>query len=708
MGWDTARTVSVVVCAYTPRRWALLVACLASLAAQDEPPRDVTLVVDHDDELLRRCRAAFSRAAFTGAAAGSVTVVANDEARGLSGARNTGVRHGQGDVVAFIDDDAVAPTDWCRRLLGAYEPDVAAVGGGVRAVWPDGRPGWFPPAFDWVIGCSWTGLPVEPAPVRNLIGANMSVRRPVLAEVDAFAATVGRVGTRPTGCEETELCIRIGRRWPDARILYVPDLVVDHHISRDRTTPGYFVRRCWAEGRSKAIVTRAVGAGTGLASERRHASRVIPAAVAESFRDAGRGAPGAFGRAAALTGGLAITTAGFAAGRAVAPRRGRRAPARRGASSGAVRSRAGPLRVLMVTPRYLPETGGVEQHVFEVARRLGQHGCVVTVLCTDRTHGLRKRERDGDVTIQRVRAWPRGRDYYLAPALWWEITDGEWDVVHVQSYHTFVAPLAMLRAQRLRVPYVVTFHGGGHSSRARHALRPIQRRALGPLLRRAAQLVAVARFEIDDYGAELGVEPDRFTLIPNGAPAVAPAPARNLPHDGAIVVASIGRLERYKGHHLAVDAFPHVLRAHPDARLWIVGEGPDLESLRAQVARLGLEGNVEFRMVPPKDREAMLSLIASTSAVVSLSRFETHPLAAVEAIAAGRPLVVADTSGLRELADQGLARAVPLDASPESVAAAIVDALRERRVPAPAPDLPTWDDCASRLNALYRRVACVS
>ena len=120
------------------------------------------------------------------------------------------------------------------------------------------------------------------------------------------------------------------------------------------------------------------------------------------------------------------------------------------------------------------------------------------------------------VPITTVRAWPRNRDYFLAPRLWREIGRRRPDLIHVQSYHTLVAPLAMLRALVLRIPYVVTFHGGGHSSELRNRVRGLQLRLLRPLLARAARLVAVARFEIDQYGRALRVPPERFVLIPNG------------------------------------------------------------------------------------------------------------------------------------------------------------------------------------------------
>ena len=363
------------------------------------------------------------------------------------------------------------------------------------------------------------------------------------------------------------------------------------------------------------------------------------------------------------------------------------------------------LRLLMVTPRYLPEIGGVEHHVHEVATRLAARPDVaVTVLTTDRDGGLAKREHDGPLEIIRVPAVPRGRDWRFAPGLRREVARGSWDVVHVQSYHTFVAPLAMAAAARRGLPYVVTFHGGGHSSWLRNRLRARQRAALRPLLARAAALVAVASFEIDGYSAELRLPRSRFVLIPNGVelPAIAGAPTAS-GGGSRPLIASIGRLERYKGHHRVIEALAKVRHVEPGARLWIAGAGPYEKPLRRLAARLGVADAVEISSVPAADRATMARRLSEVDLVVLLSDFETHPIAALEALSLGLPLLVASGSGLGELADRGLARAIELPMDPADVASAIVEELRRPQGPVTLA-LPTWDECASELLELYRRV----
>src|SRR5690242_16353310 len=106
-------------------------------------------------------------------------------------------------------------------------------------------------------------------------------------------------------------------------------------------------------------------------------------------------------------------------------------------------------RVLFVTPRYFPYIGGVENHVYQVASRLVRVGVDTTVLTTDHTGQLPAAERVQGIKVRRVRAWPAKEDYYFAPDIYRIITQERWDIVHVQSYHTFVAPIAMLAAWRV-------------------------------------------------------------------------------------------------------------------------------------------------------------------------------------------------------------------------------------------------------------------
>jgi glycosyltransferase involved in cell wall biosynthesis len=298
--------VSVVICAYSEKRSEQTCAAIKSALSQDPEPAEVLLVVDHNAHLAARARSEIS----------GITVLESDDVPGLSGARNTGLRAASQPITAFLDDDAEARPGWLAALVEPYRSsDVVATGGTVHPWWPGLRPRWLPPEFDWVVGCSYHGLPESVSPIRNPIGANMSLRTKLALDVGGFDTGVGRVGTRPVGCEETELAIRLTARTPGATVIYVPAATVDHHVSEERTNMSYFLRRCWHEGTSKATVVRLAGASSGLERERRHVAVVIPTAVLRDLRDFVTGDMGAFMRAVATVAGLGSAAAGYVRGR---------------------------------------------------------------------------------------------------------------------------------------------------------------------------------------------------------------------------------------------------------------------------------------------------------------------------------------------------------------------------------------------------------
>jgi glucosyl-dolichyl phosphate glucuronosyltransferase len=301
---------TVAICAYALARWDSLLSAVGSVLGQLRPGDECVLVIDHNEQLLARVSVAFADEA-------TVRVLANAGPRGLSGARNTAIAASQREIVAFLDDDAVAGPTWLDRMRSALAaPEVFAVGTAAVPHWPNGgRPSWFPPEFDWVVGCSYLGLPAAPAEVRNVIGAAMAFRREAFDLAGVFSTVVGRVGAAPTGCEETELCIRLRQARPTARVTYLPDTSVTHFIGAERLRLSYFFRRCVGEGLSKARVSRLVGASDGLSSERAYVRATLPRGMRRELRRGLRGEIGGWSASALIVAGTIVTGLAYLSGR---------------------------------------------------------------------------------------------------------------------------------------------------------------------------------------------------------------------------------------------------------------------------------------------------------------------------------------------------------------------------------------------------------
>ncbi|WP_436759041.1 glycosyltransferase family 2 protein [Streptosporangium sp. V21-05] len=303
---------SVVICVYTEDRWDDIRAAVESVENQTHEPHEIILVVDYNPDLHLRLKKEYPGA----------IVVENAQEKGLSGGKNTGAATASGDIVAYLDDDAVAEPGWLEALEeGFQDPTIVGVGGLTRPLWGTAtgrRPGWYPHEFDWTIGCSYLGMPTKRARIRNVMGGNAAFRRDAIGGVGGFHTGIGRSvqgrKPRPLGCEETEFCIRLSQRMPGSGMLFEPAAVIGHKVPPVRATFAYFRSRCFAEGLSKALVAQSVGAGDGLSSERAHALKALPLGALRGVGEALRGDGSGLGRAGAIVVGLAWTTWGYVVG----------------------------------------------------------------------------------------------------------------------------------------------------------------------------------------------------------------------------------------------------------------------------------------------------------------------------------------------------------------------------------------------------------
>lgn len=239
-------SVSVVVSTYTVDRASHVLDCIRSLKSQTLPPKEVILVLDPNDELVNFYK---SRVPF------GVTLIVSEKP-GLSCARNIGAKNALGEIVAFIDDDAIADEKWLENMVSNYDDlNVLGVGGFVKPLWENKRPTWFPEELNWIVGCSYKGLPENKSLIRNPIGCNMSFRKTVFEKVGYFRTDIGRFGKKLTANEETAFSIRVLEKMPGSKIVYDPSAVVYHMVDKTRANLKYVLKRSFYEGVSKALIT---------------------------------------------------------------------------------------------------------------------------------------------------------------------------------------------------------------------------------------------------------------------------------------------------------------------------------------------------------------------------------------------------------------------------------------------------------------------
>jgi hypothetical protein len=144
----------------------------------------------------------------------------------------------------------------------------------------------------------------------------MSYRRAVIEQLGGFRNGIGHVGGRPQGDDETEFCIRLHQAMPQVILLYQPLAQVAHKVPASRANWGYYRWRCYLEGRSKALLSRLVGANDGLSTERAYTLKVLPSGVWHGITDSVRQLSwDGLGRSTAITAGLLITALAYGIGR---------------------------------------------------------------------------------------------------------------------------------------------------------------------------------------------------------------------------------------------------------------------------------------------------------------------------------------------------------------------------------------------------------
>jgi len=391
------------------------------------------------------------------------------------------------------------------------------------------------------------------------------------------------------------------------------------------------------------------------------------------------------------------------------------------------------VKVAQLATRFPPAPGGVEQHVAELAPRLGARGHTVDVYTSDLYREFPAMQRlDASVPREETTSWgrvhrlpvwsfPGELHYPFFRGLNKALARDRPDLVHAHTYGTNQVAAAHRLHRRFGTPFVLTAHfhpiwsieGGWF----RHRLRAFYDRFLaGGVVQDASRIIVQTREE-ERLLRSLGVPLPPVEIVPPGYRPL-PPPAAGSPSfseryriPGPFVL-FVGRLASNKGLLDLVPAFARLATADRSAQLVLVGaDGGQRAAVEARAKELGVLDRV--RLLGHVDDDSVLGAAYREARLTVLpSEYEAFGLVLLESLAAGTPVVASRVGGIPEFVEDGKAGLLVPPRSPDALAEAIgrlwADRDLSRRLGEYGRDVVVpryrWDDIVDRLDGLYREV----
>jgi glycosyltransferase involved in cell wall biosynthesis len=241
--------VSVIICTYDEGRIKDLEDCLKSLLEQDFNDFEILIVVDHNERLYRNLKERLNNQ--------KVEVILNNSPRrGQASTMNRGIEKSHGEIVCFIDDDAVASRNWLSKIVDTYDANTVSVGGRIEPLWIGRKPSYLPEEFYWLIGATGNYLGKNAREVRNLWSGNISYRKSLFNIVGYFKEDLGMANDPLFQGEDAEFGLRL-RKLTGKSVRYNPEAVVYHKIRSERVKFISLLKRAFEQGYAKAYIKKA-------------------------------------------------------------------------------------------------------------------------------------------------------------------------------------------------------------------------------------------------------------------------------------------------------------------------------------------------------------------------------------------------------------------------------------------------------------------
>lgn len=316
------------------------------------------------------------------------------------------------------------------------------------------------------------------------------------------------------------------------------------------------------------------------------------------------------------------------------------------------------MKIIQVCPRFLPDIGGIETHVYEISKRLCKghevKGHEVLVYTTDPSGRLPSEETIDGIKVRRFKSYAPSESFFFSPGLYSALKKESCDILHVHSFQAFpalFAHLAMGRDRAKKFIFTPHFHPKGGTA-FRTALRMLYDRIQKRVLFRADRVVCVSKHEKKLLNNKFNLPLRKMAHVPNG---IDMKRFENLPkvkNNSDFQMLFVGRLEKYKRVQWILVSLKRLIEMYPnkDIRFVIVGDGPYKKDLVGLCSRLELGANVDFKQnLTPRE---LLKEYCKCDVFVMPSEYEAFSIATLEALACGKAVIASNVGGLAELVDK--------------------------------------------------------
>ena len=350
------------------------------------------------------------------------------------------------------------------------------------------------------------------------------------------------------------------------------------------------------------------------------------------------------------------------------------------------------MKIAFVTPRYPPHIGGIEKHVKEIAERLAKvHD--VEVFTLDDT-GLPTTEMENDVKINRFKPISLSEVMKVPPRrMVSELRHCKADIVHAHGIQNAMPYFARKGVNKSK--FVITSHYGGTIGLFRKVLFKVYKPFLLQCLRQADRIICVSNFEKDAIVREFDIDYDKISLISNGVDKFAADDVKTSNNEFRIMFA--GRLDfTSKNIDKLIKAFVDLHRQ--DAKLVIVGDGPDREKIIKMISDYGIQSKVELIINPTKKQ--LGDEYCKANLFVMPSVYECFGMAAAEALLSGVTTIVTNSTALSDFVTQQHAYGIEPPITSEKIAEAITR-VANGNMEFKKYSGYSWDAVAENLESLY-------